>query len=130
MLAAELIDFMAKKSNQKNNLLNLVKNPRLVVFNCIVADCFQRKILFQPVNDFNLSKRYQNSAGSATNHIVDFVCLYGDLNFAVARDKRHHHVPTWFTNLIKDCATTVVDCDVALIYLVKTCHYDRYNEYS
>jgi hypothetical protein len=76
-------------------LLNLIKNPSLIVVDRVVLDSFLRKMLLESVHNFDLLEHNVDSARSAAWNVINFVCLNSDLDIFDSCDERKHEVPPW-----------------------------------
>lgn len=100
----------------------LVKNPRFIIVDSIVLNCFPRVRWVKSVDDFYLVEFDEDASFCAAWNIVDFVSLYSYLDFFVLCYQRQLEVPAGVGYTTDDSASSVVDADVAFIYLVQTWH--------
>lgn len=134
VLAAELVDLMTTNDdhlNNKGDLLNLVENPYFIVEHGVVLNGLLSEVLPQAVDHLDLLEKDVDTAGRTARHIVDLVGLKSDLDILHRRDDRKHRVPAGLLEALKDGATSEVDSNVALGYLVEPIeHQDRDDKQS
>jgi hypothetical protein len=114
-LGAELVDFV----------MDLIKDPGLVVVDGVVLDCLIGVFFPESVDYFNLVESNEDSSLGTARHIVNLIGLYSHLNRLVRSQKGHLHVPARPSHSLYDSSSLEVDSNESFFNLVKALSHDQ-----